>query len=246
MSPAAKKKTQKKVDWISSAKKAQAVAEKRSSPRPLKDDELALSPGDTFLHEEIHGGTGVPMILMSAKISVHTRKENFSIPKTLAAEIQEATFGVKAGVALVALADYTVNRWESMAPGIYEILPHSEVVPAEVEGEEDIVNWTCRFKKTKSAKLQVRLDGPLAYGTNRGNKDHRRTIAVPADVRARIEKLIPKDIMQSGYPRFTGVVLGMAKWALDDIRRRGIQLHIRAAEKDPSAGQVPKKASNKK
>lgn len=229
MSPA-KKATKKKVDWIAASK----ADPNRASPRPLKDDEKHLPPGSTFLHEEIHGGNGVPMLIVSVKVPVYTRKENFSIPETLAKEIHEATFGLKSNIALVALADYAVDRWESMAPGTYEILPHSEVIPATDEDEKDIVNWTCRFKKTKSSKLQVRLDGPLAYGTNRGNKDHRRTIAVPADVRARIEKLIPKDVMQSGYPRFTGVVLGMAKWALDDIRRRGIQLHIREGEKDPS------------
>lgn len=224
MSPAAKKATKKKVDWISSASKAKAAAEKRSSPRPLKDDELVLSPGDTFLHEEIHGGTGVPMVLMSAKVSVTTRKENFSIPKALAEEIQEATFGVKAGVALVALADYAVDRWESMAPGTYTILP-------EMVGEGEDAVWQCRFMKKRGPKLQVILDKPLAYGTNRGNQDQRKTIAVPSDVRARIMKLIPKDVRDSGYPRFTGVVLGMAKWALDDIRRRDIQLHIRDAPK---------------
>lgn len=228
MSPAANKKTQKKVDWISSAKKAQAVAEKRSSPRPLKDDELVLSPGSTFLHEEIHGGRGVPLVIVSAKVLVSTRKENFSVPAALEAEIEEATFGVKAGIALVALADYAVDRWESMAPGIYSILPESA-------GEGDDAVWSCKFMKKRGPKLQVILEKPLAYGTNRGNQDKRKTIAVPSDVRARIMKLIPKEVRDSGYPRFTGVVLGMAKWALDDIKRRDIQLHIRDSPKKPQS-----------
>lgn len=215
MSPAAKKATKKKVDWIAASK-----ADDRASPRPLKDEEKHLPPGSSFLHEEIHGGNGVPRVIVSVTVPVSTRKENFSVPAELEREIHEATFGVKSGIALVALADYTVDRWEAMAPGTYSILP-------DVEGEGDSAKWVCRFTKKRGDQLQVILDRPLAYGTNRGNQDRRKTIAVPSDVRGRIEKLIPKDIKASGYPRFTGVVLGLAKWALDDIRRRGIQLHIR-------------------
>jgi hypothetical protein len=225
MSPATKKATKKKVDWIAASK----GDPERASPRPKKEDEQHLPPGSTFLHEERYGVGASPMVVVSAKVPTSTRKENVPIPETLAMEIEEATFGVKVNVAIIALADYAVDRWESVAPATYEILPESEVILGE-DGV-DVVNWTCRFKKTKSPKLQVRLDKPLAYGTNSGNVDNRRTIPVPADVRARIEKLIPKDIRDSGYPRFAGTFVGMAKWALDDIRRRGIQLHVRQAAK---------------
>lgn len=190
MSPA-KKATKKKVDWIAAASRD----DDRASPRPLKEDERHLPPGSTFLHEEIHGGTGMPVLIVSAKVPVSTRKENFSVPSDLEAEVSEATFGMKAGIALVALADYAVDRWESMAPGTYTILP-------EFEGEGDEAKWVCRFTKKKSDKLQVVLERPLAYGTNRGNRDQRKTIAVPADVRARIMKMIPKEVRDSGYPPF--------------------------------------------
>jgi hypothetical protein len=159
---------------------------------------------------------------MTVALPQRTRKENLAVPDALKADIQAATFGIRWGIALVALADYTASRWEAMAPGTYHIEP----------SRTDDGAWICAFRKARGEHLEVRLDRPLDYGHNHDNRDRRTSIGIPPDVRQRIERMIPAELIESGRARFGGVVLGMAKWGLDDLRRRNVQLRIEQAPKE--------------
>lgn len=222
MSPA-KKAAKKKVDWTATAPKLTRAAAAATGKRAKAAHEAPQEPGSTFAFIETKGG-GEPCVWMTVGVDSKTRKQNFAIPAELQQDIREATGGVRWGIALVALADYTATRWEALAPATYNI------VPALTEDE----SWICGFVKRRSDTLEVRLEQALKFGHNHGYEDRRTTIAVPADVRQRIERLIPEELKVTGRSRFTGTVLGMAKWALDDLRRRDVQLRIIEAPKAKS------------
>lgn len=210
----ARKTAKKKVDWTASAPKLTRKAAAASGGRTKAVHEAPLEPGSSFAFVETKSG-GEPRVWMTVKVPSSTRKMNFPVPEELEQEIREATGGVKWTVSLVALADYTASRWEAMAPASYTIAP-----------KRDDDTWICGFERHRSKVLEVRLEKPLKFGHNHGYQDRRTTIAVPADVRQRIERMIPEELQVHGRSRLMGTILGMAKWALDDLRRRDVQLRI--------------------
>lgn len=206
----AKKTTGKKAGaWLVTATEAKTTPDGRTR-RLLKDEERPTPPGSTF-HFEVSGGHG--QVVMATVIPTATSRDGlFSLPPNLKRQVQDATGGVRWTSALMALADYAVDVLEQ-TPGAVTISPDSNAA-----GEGPVCS---RLHVAPAKKLSITLEAPLPAW----DKETRRRISVPQDIRARINGLIDKG-------SFTGVALGLAQFALEHLRKNKKRLLVLPANVD--------------
>jgi hypothetical protein len=201
MKPAAKKTAALVVKPDS----VERLASGRTKPK-LAAEELTIKPGATFKYRET-SGFGV---VMAAYIPSSCRSLQFAIAPSLERQMREATAGLNRTTAIVALADYACFQLKK-TPG--ELVIHPE------EARAGLGKRICTFTLTPGKRLSFNLTGPLPGWPN----DKTRTrIAVPEDVRSHIE-----GFRSAGS--FSGLILGLCQWSLDDLARRKKQLIITPA-----------------
>lgn len=190
--PAKKKAAKKTASWIAAATAADGADTRGRALR--KDEERRLPAGSTFRFET----PGPGQVLMAAVLPTKTRGVQFSIPPSLERSMRDATGGVRWTTALIALADYALD--------LLEAAPAKVTIEPEEDPEGDVA---CYFTLELAKRLTLHLTGPLPGW----NRETRRRIGVPADVRARIEA-----VRKEGS--FTGVLLALAQYALIDLKKR--------------------------
>lgn len=196
-----------------SSKKAGAWLAQLTQPRTAdgrvraktKGEERADVPaGVSFRFEETsgHGEVG-----MCAKIPATTRGVQFSIPPSLLRQIQAATNGLNWSTALIALADYAMDRIDE-EPGVITFIPDQNQ-----DGEGDVV---CRWKREPARRVKLIMDGALPGFEGK----NRRRISMPEDVRVRIGKVMDRE------RGFSGMVMALAQYALVDLKKRKKRLVV--------------------
>lgn len=208
------KTAKKRVDWTETAIPGEGEASKRL-PRRVGDTR-PMPPGSSYVFTEMLGGSD-PLVLMTAKLpKALTRPIKVALPSDFRAAIEEATLGVQSLAALVALADYALDRLEALKPVELRIEPRFD----------DSGRWTdCVITSKRSDTLAVVMEGSFAKGAQRrGQPDGRTQIPVPDDVSSRIQAL------SEDGSAFSGVVLGLAWWSVLDLRRRKKRLVIGRAQ----------------
>lgn len=194
--------------WIDDLSKLTQITENgRIRPLRKEDERNDVPPGTSFSFELVPGRGEV---VMAAYIPSSARGIQFSIPPALRDAVREATAGMNATTALIGLADYAMDRLEG-----YDV-----VFEPRGDGKQGpVCTWT---EKPTKGKTHLTLTAALPAYDLKG----RRRISVPEDVRGRIERA-----MTSNF-RFTGVVLALAQWALDDLRKQRKRLIILPAPKE--------------
>lgn len=205
----AKKPAAKKAGaWITKA--AETPAKDGRAQRPTKAQTRAMPPGSTFRFE-VSGGSG--QVIMAARIPTATSRDGqFSLPPNLERQVRAATGEVNWSSAIIALADYALDVLEQ-TPGAATISPDSNA-----SGEGKVCS---RLDVEPGKMLTISLAAPLPAWHKQG----RRRIGVPEDVRARINGLIVQG-------SFTGVLLGLAQFALEHLRKHKKRLLVLPANLD--------------
>jgi len=196
-----------------SPKKAGAWLAQLTQPRgedgrgraKTKGDERADVPAGVSFRFEVLPGRGE--VAMGTRIPVTTRGVQFSIPPSLFRQLHEATNGRNWTTALVALADYAMDRLDE-EPVAVTFLPDQDP-----DGDGAVI---CRWKKEPARRVRLSIDGTLPGFAGKG----RRKIAMPEDVRVRIEKAMDH---QRG---FSGMVTALAQYALTDLKKRKSSLVV--------------------
>lgn len=174
----------------------------------LKDEEKGRRApvGSTFRFQET---SGAGEVMMAALIAADERATQVAIHADLVDALQTATLKMNWTTAIVALADYAMDRLEGKE------IHFTARDPEKTRGP--MLTW-----KTPAGSTRIFIDGnlPVSSVDARG-KQQRWRISIPLDVRRRIEKAIP----QESVP-FTHALMALAFFALDDLRRRKKRLAI--------------------
>jgi hypothetical protein len=200
--------------WIGTAVAPKKNADGRARRMVRQEEDKLIKSaapvGTTFLFEEQGGGAG--QVIMAARIPTSmSRDALLALPNTLKRQVQEATSELNWSSAIVALADYALDVLEAGEYGHVSIYPDSDA-----SGEGKVCS---RLESTKPGKkVKIKLEAPLPGWHKQG----RRRVAVPVDVRARIKSMI----VEEGRPSFTGVLLGLAQFALEHLRKNKKRLLI--------------------
>jgi hypothetical protein len=169
----------------------------------LVEDEAALRPkaGSTFKLQEVPGDGSV---WMGAEISAATRGTQVAMHPDLVARLKRVTHNTNWTTAMMALDDYAMNQ----LAGIRIIFKARDAD----KGKGPLVT----YELEEASTTRIIMEGKMPVCGNEG----RRRIAVPLDVRRRIERAIDATLP------FGHAVMALAWWALDDLEERGVTLLV--------------------
>lgn len=169
----------------------------RRKPRTAAQEnrQRDVHPGETFRFEEIPGNGSV---FMGAEIRADARGTQVAFHPELAKRLKEVTHNVNWSTAPMALADYAMDQLKGKRV--------SFVARDADKGTGPLVTYT--LADTRGTRIV--MEGKMPVCGNEG----RRRVAVPLDVRRRIEAAI------DGTLPFSHAVMALTCWALDDLAKR--------------------------
>lgn len=183
--------------WMAEAVKLNKDENGRRKPRTAAQEsrQRDVHPGETFRFEEIPGDGSV---FMGAEIRADARGTQVAFHPELMKRLKDVTHNVNWSTAPMALADYAMDQLKGKRLTF--------TARDADKGKGPLVTYT--VEDTRGTRLV--MEGKMPVCGNEG----RRRVAVPLDVRRRIEAAIDDTLP------FTHAVMALTCWALDDLKKR--------------------------
>lgn len=182
--------------WMAEAVKINRDENGRRKPRKANQEARQnVAVGETFKFEEIPGDGSV---FMGAEIRADARGTQVAFHPELAKRLKDVTHNVNWSTAVMALADHAMDQLKGKRVTF--------VARDADKGTGPLVTYTL----TDTRGTRIVMEGKMPVCGNEG----RRRVAVPLDVRRRIEAALDET-----FP-FSHAVMALACWALDDLKRR--------------------------
>ncbi len=196
--------------WMAEAVKINRDENGRRKPRKANQEARQSVQGQTFKFEEI---TGNGSVFMGAEIRADARGTQVAFHPELAKRLKDVTHNVNWSTAPMALADYAMDQLKGKRVTF--------VARDADKGTGPLVTYT--LADTRGTRIV--MEGKMPVCGNEG----RRRVAVPLDVRRRIEAAIDDTLP------FSHAVMALTCWALDDLKRRKKTLVVPKREGEEEA-----------